>query len=115
MIKSMLRLESLAIFGLSLYFYNYIGESWWLYFGLWLIPDATMAGYLGGNKVGAYLYNSSHSYYAPSLLLMLGSINTSNLAMAIAVIWFSHISLDRTLGYGLKLEKGFKHTHLGKL
>lgn len=31
----------------------------------------------------------------------------------IAIIVFAHISLDRTLGYGLKQDDSFHHIHLG--
>ncbi|MDD9911252.1 MAG: DUF4260 family protein, partial [Ahrensia sp.] len=46
--------------------------------------------------------------------------NCSNLdetcsSLAIALIWAAHISGDRALGYGLKYESNFKHTHLGKI
>jgi hypothetical protein len=30
-----------------------------------------------------------------------------------AIILFAHISMDRALGYGLKYEDSFHHTHLG--
>jgi hypothetical protein len=32
---------------------------------------------------------------------------------AILYIWFAHIGMDRLLGYGLKEDTGFRHTHLG--
>jgi hypothetical protein len=28
---------------------------------------------------------------------------------------FSHAAFDRMLGYGLKYEQGFRHTHLGTI
>lgn len=31
------------------------------------------------------------------------------------IILFSHASMDRMLGFGLKYEKGFRYTHLGDL
>jgi hypothetical protein len=31
------------------------------------------------------------------------------------VVLFAHIAMDRALGYGLKYEKGFRYTHLGKI
>jgi hypothetical protein len=39
----------------------------------------------------------------------------NNIPELIGVILFSHSSLDRMLGYGLKFEKGFKFTHLGEI
>src|SRR3954470_22529461 len=35
------------------------------------------------------------------------------LSQAAALIWFAHIGLDRALGYGLKYDDSFQHTHLG--
>jgi hypothetical protein len=31
------------------------------------------------------------------------------------IILFGHSSMDRSLGYGLKLNEGFKYTHLGMI
>ena len=33
--------------------------------------------------------------------------------IGIGSIWLAHIGMDRALGYGLKLEDAFTHTHLG--
>jgi len=33
----------------------------------------------------------------------------------IGIILFSHASMDRIMGYGLKYDKGFKYTHLGEI
>lgn len=109
------KIESAAIFLASLYFYNTTGESWWLYVGLWLVPDIGMVGYLKNSKLGALTYNSFHSYLVPALLLIVSSVNAMEILQAISIIWISHIALDRALGYGLKLDKGFNHTHLGTI
>lgn len=37
------------------------------------------------------------------------------LYLALALIWFVHIGIDRMLGYGLKYPEGFKITHLGTI
>ncbi|MCB0470359.1 MAG: DUF4260 family protein, partial [Flavobacteriaceae bacterium] len=39
----------------------------------------------------------------------------NQMVMLIGVILFSHASMDRIFGYGLKYYKGFKYTHLGDL
>jgi Domain of unknown function (DUF4260) len=36
-------------------------------------------------------------------------------AMAVALIWFAHIGMDRTVGYGLKYPTSFKDTHLQRV
>ncbi len=33
----------------------------------------------------------------------------------IALIWLTHIGVDRALGYGLRYPSGFKDTHLQRL
>jgi hypothetical protein len=33
-------------------------------------------------------------------------------AVAVAIIWFSHIVFDRMMGYGMKYPTFFKDTHL---
>jgi len=33
----------------------------------------------------------------------------------LGIILFGHSSIDRVLGYGLKIKEGFKFTHLGSL
>ena len=33
----------------------------------------------------------------------------------VGVIWTAHIAMDRLFGYGLKLESGFRDTHLAEM
>jgi hypothetical protein len=72
-----------------------------------------LAGYLGGPRVGAAVYNLVHSYAAPLaatlLLLLTGS------PLTLPLIWFAHIGFDRALGYGLKYPSSFHDTHLGRI
>lgn len=110
--NKILRLESLVLLAVSLYAYYIFGGSWVL-FGLLLFTfDISMVGYLKNNKLGAALYNLGHSYVLPGLLVLAGYANHNRPAVLFALIWLAHISLDRTLGYGLKLQD-FHHTHLG--
>ncbi|GAC1391211.1 MAG: DUF4260 domain-containing protein [Candidatus Saccharimonadales bacterium] len=74
-----------------------------------------MLGYLVNPKVGAHVYNIGHSFIVPSALLILGVSGNSRIIVGLAIIWFAHIAWDRAFGYGLKLETGFKDTHLGHL
>ena len=41
--------------------------------------------------------------------------NFSPLILLIAMIWLAHIGFDRALGYGLKYERGFGFTHMGRI
>jgi hypothetical protein len=112
--NKILRLESyvlLLVVVLSYYMLN--GN--WLVFALVLFAfDISMAGYLVNDKLGRITYNLGHSFVFPGLLILIGWSNDNLWAVYIALIWLAHISLDRTLGYGLK-QKDFHHTHLGKI
>ena len=80
--------------------------------GLLLAPDLSMLGYLAGPQVGTAIYNAFHTYAMPAVVGALGVIFASPLTVAVALIWFAHIGMDRTVGYGLKYPSSFKDTHL---
>jgi len=92
-----------------------MGASWWLFALFLLAPDIAMLGYLKDSKWGALVYNLAHTYALPLVLSVFAYLLNSFLFMVICVIWIAHISMDRALGYGLKLPAGFKHTHLGRI
>jgi len=114
-VKILLRLEGLAAVALSAVFYARTGASWWLFAALWLTPDLSMLGYLGGPKLGARIYNAIHTYVTPATLAVSALLLQSPVLLPYALIWINHIGVDRLLGYGLKYPAGFKHTHLGTL
>ncbi len=111
----LLRAEAVAMLAASVTLYWLNGESWWLFALLLLAPDASMLGYLAGPKVGAAVYNTFHSYPLPAALGIFGLLVGVPLAVAVSLIWFAHIGMDRAIGYGLKYESGFKDTHLGRV
>lgn len=108
-----LRIEGAAVFALGLLLYFRVGGGWLMLVLLLLVPDLSMLGYLGGAKVGAVVYNVIHSYLLPLILFAAALAGERHLILLCALIWIVHIGMDRMLGYGLKLESGFKHTHLG--
>lgn len=113
--KTTLQLEELTMLGLGIYLFSLTSFSWWLFLALFLVPDIGMLGYLINNKVGAFAYNIFH-HKGLAILIYLTGIYLSNEIMQLSgIILFSHASFDRILGYGLKLEKGFKFTHLGEI
>ncbi len=87
-------------------FYARTGASWWLFAALWLTPDLSMLGYLGGPKVGARIYNAIHSYVTPATLAVTGLLLKSPALLPYALIWMNHIGADRLLGYGLSIQRG---------
>ncbi|MGP8269264.1 MAG: DUF4260 domain-containing protein [Terracidiphilus sp.] len=109
----LLRFEGLAVVAISALLYAQSGASWWLFAALWLVPDLSMLGYLGGACWGARAYNAIHSYVTPATLLFIALLERQYGLLPFALIWFNHIGADRLLGYGLKYPAGFRWTHLG--
>ena len=112
---AVLRLEgaTMLVGSAALYWSN--GGAWWLFALLLLAPDASMLGYLAGPRVGAAAYNAFHSYPLPAALGAFGLLAASPLAVAVALVWFAHVGMDRLAGYGLKYASGFKDTHLERV
>jgi hypothetical protein len=111
----LLRTEGVALLALSVLLYWVNGESWLLFGALLLAPDLSILGYLAGPRVGAAIYNAFHTYAMPAVVGALGMVLASPLAIAVALIWFAHIGVDRTVGYGLKYPTSFKDTHLQRV
>ena len=111
----MLRAEGAALLAASAALYWANGGSWWLFALLLLAPDVSMLGYLAGPKVGAAAYNAFHSYPLPAALGIVGLLAGAPLAVAVALVWFAHIGMDRAIGYGLKYPTAFGDTHMGRL
>jgi hypothetical protein len=111
----LLKAEGMTILVGSALLYWLFGGSWWLFLLLLLVPDASMLGYLGGPRFGAVAYNAFHSYPLPAVLAAFGLLGGFPLALAVALVWFAHIGLDRTVGYGLKYPTAFGDTHLGRV
>ena len=112
---AVLRGEGAALLAASGVLYWMSGGSWWLFALLLLVPDVSMLGYLAGPRIGAAAYNAFHSYPLPAILGVCGLLAGVPLAVAVALVWFAHIGLDRMVGYGLKYHTGFKDTHLGRV
>ena len=112
---ALLRVEGVALLVLSVLLYRVNGGGWLMFGVLLLAPDLSMLGYLAGPQVGAAIYNTFHTYAMPAVVGALGMIFASPLMVAVALIWFAHISMDRTVGYGLKYPTSFKDTHLERV
>lgn len=111
--KRLLQAENAALLLAALIAYQMADGSWWLFLVLFLAPDLSMLGYLGGPRVGAWCYNAVHNWLAPVILYLAALAADSALFVHLALILAAHIAMDRALGYGLKHESGFKDTHLG--
>jgi hypothetical protein len=111
--KYILKLEEFAMFAIAAYALYLLKADWWCYILILIAPDISMVGYLGGNKTGAVAYNLFHHKGIAIALFAIGLAASNNLLQIIGIILFGHSSLDRVFGYGLKLNEGFKYTHLG--
>jgi hypothetical protein len=80
-----------------------------------LAPDLSMAAYAAGPRVGAAAYDVVHTYAIPVGVGAAGVVADSDAAIAVALIWVTHIGVDRAIGYGLKYPSGFKDTHLQRV
>jgi hypothetical protein len=82
---------------------------------LFLVPDLSMLGYLGGTRLGAATYDTAHTSVLPIALGVLGVVAGRDTAVQLALVWLAHIGMDRALGYGLKYPGGFKDSHLQRV
>jgi hypothetical protein len=114
-VRSLLRVEGLALFCCAAAFYALSGASWWLFAVLFLAPDLSFLAYLAGPRAGAVAYNALHATVGPLLLALAGIVLPWPMAQPLALIWLAHIGFDRALGYGLKYTSGFGFTHLGRI
>lgn len=111
--KTLLKFEEAALFGLSIYLFSLTGLQWWWFPLLILAPDIGMIGYLHGSKVGAVTYNLTHHRAVAVVVLLVGWYYGSVWIEFCGIILFGHAALDRIVGYGLKFQDSFNHTHLG--
>jgi hypothetical protein len=114
-VRALLHLEGVGLLCGAAALYWRSGGDWRLFALLFLAPDLSFFGYLGGPRLGAAAYNAMHSTLGPLLLAAAGIALAQPLALAVALIWFAHVGFDRALGYGLKYGAGFSSTHLGRI
>lgn len=113
--RALLRAEGAAVAGAAVALYFHGGHRWWLLAAFVLAPDLSVAGYLGGPRLGAFAYDAAHTYVAPVALATVGLLAGATVAVELGLIWLTHIGADRALGYGLKYGTGFKDTHLQRV
>ena len=114
-VKTLLRLEGLAMLAGAAAIYAHSSGDWKLFAILFLAPDLSFLSYIFGPRAGAAAYNFAHSLIAPIILGGAALGANAALPLTIALIWVAHIGFDRALGYGLKYASGFGDTHLGHI
>jgi len=113
--KTLLKSEELAQFGLSIILFAQLPYAWWVFPALLLLPDLSMLGYLINPRIGAYAYNLAHHKGLAVAIAAFGLLTQQPAWMLAGVMLFGHASMDRVAGYGLKFTDNFKNTHLGLL
>jgi hypothetical protein len=108
----LLRIEGCVVLAVSVLLYWEMHFGWLLFAILLLAADPSMAGYLGGVKIGASVYNLMHTLTGPLLLIAFSVLTARLWLLPYGLIWTAHIAMDRLLGYGLKYPTNFKDTHL---
>lgn len=110
-----LKLEELFMLILGIFLFSQLDYSWWWFFGLFFTPDLSMIGYAINPTIGAYLYNFWHHKGLAIILYLAGMLFSIPWLSLAGIILFSHSSMDRIFGFGLKNKQEFKSTHLGEL
>lgn len=113
--KTILKLEELIMFALGVFLFSQLSYQWWWFLILLLLPDIGMLGYIINTKVGAITYNLFHHKGLSILVYFLGIYFEIELLKLSGIILFSHSSMDRVFGYGLKYFDSFRNTHLGEI
>jgi hypothetical protein len=108
----LLRSEGVALLAMAMVLYGRYGRSWWLFLALLPVPDLGLLGQLRSKRAGAVAYDLTHTYAPPTILGLVGVVTGSGLAVALALVWFAHIGMDRALGLGLLYPDGSGFTHL---
>jgi hypothetical protein len=89
-----------------------VGSPWLL--ALWLAPDLALVAGMGRDLDPGQLhpravpaYNAVHALPGPIAVIAAGAVLSTG-ALAIGLMWLSHVLLDRSIGYGLRTRAGWQ-------
>ena len=99
--KTLIKVEELAQFLLSVYMFSLLPFAWWIFPALILVPDVSLIGLLAGKRIGAITYNLIHHKAVGLSVYMVGSLLGIPLLSLAGVLLFGHSSFDRILGLQL--------------
>ena len=88
--RTVIQLEELAMFVLSIYLFSQLSFAWWLFPVLILTPDISMIGYAFGNKTGAITYNIFHHKALAIGLYLFGLYFKNEVFQLAGIILFGH-------------------------
>lgn len=98
-----LKFEEISLMIMFVYLYSMqLDYSYWLIPALIFLPDVSMIGYVVNLRVGSYTYNFLHSRVLAIAVYLGGMMLGSEYVVLTGLILLMHISMDRTLGFGLK-------------
>lgn len=112
--KKVIKLEEVAMFGLSVLMFAQTGFTWWLP-ALLLVPDISIIGYGISDRLGALLYNLCHHKGTAFVVYAAGYLAEERYFQLAGAILFGRSSMDRIFGYDLKYANSFNRTHLGRI
>jgi hypothetical protein len=113
--KTLLRTEEAIQLIFAVYLNTFLPYQWWWYWVFFLSPDIGFIGYAINTRIGALTYNILHHKGIALALYVLGlSIGNFELQFT-GLLLFGHSAFDRMVGYGLKYNDSFQHTHLGMI
>lgn len=115
--KNLLSIEQAAQLALAILaiYLQPISIAWWLWPIVFLAPDLGMLGYLVNTQVGAWMYNLVHHKAVAAAVIIAGYLLATPWVLFVGLVLYAHSAFDRMLGYGLKYEDSFHHTHLGMM
>ncbi|MFH4918423.1 MULTISPECIES: DUF4260 domain-containing protein [Staphylococcus] len=113
--SNFIKLENAFVFIVTLCVYFMFDFSLWIFLLFLLLPDISMFGYIINKEVGSKIYNIGHTYILPILITLCYLLTKESILLQVSLIWLAHISMDRTIGYGLKYAIGFDKTTIQKV
>ena len=108
----LLRSEGVALLAMAAVLYGSYGRSLAAVVVLLPAPDLGLLGSLRSRRAGAVTYDLTHTYAPPAALGAFGVLSGAAVGVAVALVWFAHIGMDRALGLGLQYPDGSGCTHL---
>jgi len=113
--KHLLQMEQLAQLAIAVTVLFFIPQpfNWWQCVLIFFAPDLGMIGYVINTRLGAWTYNLTHHKLVCVAIILTGLFLGIDWLLATGILFYGHSAFDRLMGYGLKYEDAFGHTHLG--
>jgi len=101
------KLEGVLILVCSMWWFHLNGGNWWWFALLLFSFDVFSLGYYINKKAGIFLDNFGHTLVVPLTIMLLATPGYKHHLFNFALIWTSHIGMDRSFGLGLMSGKRF--------